>query len=84
MSKLSTPSPTELQLEARLRGSVVEAVRGRKESEIAAAFGITSFGVKILLRKEAWPLETCLRAAEALGLPIRLESDDLSRATGHV
>lgn len=70
MTVLVDGSPRERLLADRLRELAVDEIERRGIDDVASSLALASSGVKALLWREAWSIETAFRVADALDLPI--------------
>ena len=76
MTKLSVVSPEEDQIKLGLRTAILNEIERRKMSndQIAEELNILPTGVSVLLQRSDWSVETGLRVALALNLPVELKA----------
>lgn len=72
----------ETEFRFLLRDEIVRVVNQREWSEqkFADVVGLTDTGARHLLRRRDWSLERCLAVADALGVTVRPQVQELAEA----
>lgn len=70
MSSLTAASRREALIASRLRSLCVEVIERTGEAQAAHMLGLAPTGLRALLWRQEWSLETWVRVADALDLPI--------------
>ncbi len=75
--KLSVPGQTETELSAAIREAVINKInqRGLSIEEVAQEFGLLPSGAHLLMQRTQWKLEVAVRAAEAVGIGLKIETN---------
>ena len=69
MTAITTPSAREQAVARELRRRAIEAIHEMSEKDAAELLSLAPTGVKALLWREQWSIETAFRVVDALNLP---------------
>ena len=74
MTKLYTVSQKEMDFSSQLRTAVLQKIKKSSwdNNSVAERLELLPSGVKMLLDRESWPVETAIRVAAALDIPLSI------------
>lgn len=79
-TRFKQTSETERRIAAELRTRVLDTIEreGLTEAMLAERLGLLRVGVRLLLEREAWPLDVTVRVAETVGIKVELRAKPAS------